>query len=123
VAHSLGTVVAYRLLRTQAQTRGWQVPAFVTLGSPLGVTEIRRTLASAAPLRCPGGAQSWFNAMDERDVVALYPLTPRHFPLNPATPNIENKCDVDNFTKNRHGIEGYLSDPEVARRIHAALVA
>jgi hypothetical protein len=122
VAHSLGTVVAYRLLRTHAQGRGWQVPAFVTLGSPLGVTAIRKTLASAARLCCPAGT-AWFNAMDERDVVALYPLTPAHFPLNPALPGVENNCDVGNDTENHHGIEGYLSDPVVARRIYDALRA
>ena len=26
-----------------------------------------------------------------------------------------------NPTENRHGISGYLGDPEVARRVHAAL--
>jgi len=30
---------------------------------------------------------------------------------------------VDNSTNDRHGIEGYLTDPRVAREIHAALAA
>ncbi len=34
----------------------------------------------------------------------------------------KNKTDVDNPTQNRHGITGYLGDPEVARRIHEAVV-
>ena len=57
--------------------------------------------------------------MDERDIVALYPLDSDHFAIDPA---IENKLDVDNPTVNRHGITGYLSDAVVARRIHDALV-
>jgi hypothetical protein len=72
VSHSLGTVVAYNLLRQKGQISGWNIPLFVTLGSPLGVTEIRKTVkALAAPIHCPACAKSWFNAMDERDVVAL----------------------------------------------------
>ena len=39
VAHSLGTVVAYDILR---EFTAPEVPLFVTLGSPLGITAIRR---------------------------------------------------------------------------------
>lgn len=116
VSHSLGTVIAYRLLREEGRTQGWEVPLFVTLGSPLAVTAIRDSLA---PRSFPKCVKKWFNAMDDRDVVALYPLDRRNFGVTP----IENKTDVDNDTKNRHGITGYLDDAEVARRIHEALVA
>lgn len=115
VAHSLGTVVAYNLLRREGQAQRWQVPLFVTLGSPLAVKAIR---AALAPIDHPACASGWFNAMDERDVVALYPLTSDRFDVEPA---ILNKTDVQNHTANRHGISGYLDDAEVARRIHAAL--
>lgn len=123
VAHSLGSVVAYNLLRREGHLRGWKVPLFVTVGSPLGITAIRRTLRSFAPLRCPECVGAWFNALDPRDVVALHPLDPARFPLAPAEPAIENRAGVRNRTSNRHGIAGYLDDAEVARRIHAALVA
>lgn len=115
VAHSLGTVVAYNLLRREGQALGWQVPLLVTLGSPLAVKAIRSALA---PVDHPACAAQWFNAMDERDVVALYPLTSDRFDVDPA---IQNKTDVRNHTENRHGISGYLDDAEVARRIHAQL--
>jgi hypothetical protein len=117
VAHSLGTVVAYNLLRREGTAQRWKVPLFVTLGSPLAVTAIRKKLA---PNRHPACATHWYNAMDERDVVALYPLDAANFPVDPP---IENKRDVDNPTSNRHGISGYLSDPVVARRLHEAVVA
>jgi hypothetical protein len=122
VSHSLGTVVAYSLLMTEGSRLGWKVPLFITLGSPLGVTEIRKAVRNiGGPLRCPPCAAAWFNAMDQRDVVALYPLTTNVFPLDPVEPKIQNKTDVRNRTQNRHGIAGYLDDAEVARRIHAAL--
>jgi hypothetical protein len=34
-----------------------------------------------------------------------------------VTPPIKNKSDMLNFTDNRHGIEGYLADPVVARQL------
>jgi hypothetical protein len=123
VSHSLGTVVAYNVLRRRGEAGGWKVPRLVTLGSPLGVQKIRQTLQGFDRICCPPCVSSWFNAFDQRDVVALYPLDTNSFPLNPLKPEIENKDDVRNETSNRHGITGYLDDSEVARRIHAALVA
>jgi len=123
VAHSLGTVVSYNLLRREGRLLGWKTPLYVTVGAPLAITAIRKTLKGFAPMRCPECVTTWFNAMDERDVVALYPLDAKCFPLNPAEPAIENKTDVRNRTSNRHGIAGYLDDREVARRIFEGLTA
>ncbi|RTZ48109.1 hypothetical protein EKL30_03905 [Candidimonas sp. SYP-B2681] len=61
--------------------------------------------------------------MEERDVIALYPLDDRHFPLGPADPSTENKRDVRKKKENRHGISGYLDDKEIAKRIYDALVS
>ena len=114
VGHSLGAVVSYNVLQ-KGQALGWKVPLYVTLGAPLGVKVIKDTIA---PIKHPQCASKWFNAMDERDVVALYPLDAAHFPVTPA---IENKTDIDNPTPNRHGISGYLSDAVVAKRIYDAV--
>lgn len=121
LSHSLGTVVAYDVLRREAAAQGWVVPTFITVGSPLGVSEIRKRMRALGPLAFPPGTATWANAMDERDVVALYPLTPKHFPVAPVVPAIRNKTDVRNGTPNRHGISGYLGDPEVARWILEAV--
>jgi hypothetical protein len=117
VSHSLGTVVTYNLLRREGEGRGWNVPLHLTLGSPLAVTMIRQALQPLKPLTC---AQAWFNAMDPNDIVALYPLGPPRFDVQPT---IDNKTDVDNHTANQHGIDGYLDDAVVARRIYDALTA
>ncbi|MFC7491950.1 MULTISPECIES: hypothetical protein [unclassified Knoellia] len=114
VGHSLGSVVAYDVLKRRAASEGWTVPTFITLGSPLAVRTIVEALA---PIATPDGVQQWFNAYDSRDVVSLHPLDASHFPV---TPDIEN-LEVTNDTPNRHGISGYLSDPDVARRILTAL--
>lgn len=118
VAHSLGTVVAYNVLRAKAaEGEALRVPLFVTLGSPLAVNVVKKAIR---PIGHPACAGAWFNAMDPDDVVALFPLDGDHFDVDPS---IENKTDVDNATANQHGISGYLSDPVVAKRIHDALVA
>ena len=88
VGHSLGTIVSYNLLRREGQAQGWNVPLHLTLGSPLAVTAIRKALA---PIKSPACARTWFNAMDPLDIVALYPLSPPRFNVQPA---IENKTDV-----------------------------
>jgi len=117
VSHSLGTVVAYSIVRRETKPRNWKISNFITVGSPLGVTKIRQSLA---PIRYPDPMGDWFNAFDERDVVALYALQKPHFDVSPS--KITNKSNVRNQTENRHGISGYLNDPEVAKRIYDAIV-
>lgn len=118
VAHSLGAVVAYNLLRREGMNNGWKVPLLVTVGCPLAVTAIREWLM---PNKYPECAKRWLNARDSRDIVALYPLDEPHG--WDVLPGVENKSDVQNHTSNRHGISGYLGDPIVARRIYEALVS
>jgi hypothetical protein len=115
VSHSLGTVIAYDLLRRDGEASGWKVPLFVTLGSPLAIAAIKRLLR---PIRFPSCAGKWYNAMDSLDIVALNPLDAANFGVNPP---IENKTDIKNQTENHHGIIGYLNDKDVARRIYDAL--
>jgi hypothetical protein len=113
VAHSLGTIVAYSILTTDS--RMLKVPLLVTLGCPLGVRAVRDQFR---PLHSPDPVGSWYNAFDTRDVVALYPLDPTNFPVNPP---IMNNNAVKNHTDNRHGIDGYLDDKAVATQILDAL--
>jgi hypothetical protein len=113
VAHSLGSVVAYNVLRSDR--RELQVLLYLTLGCPLAIRAIRDQLR---PLRFPSPVAFWYNAFDRRDVVALYPLDDRNFPVTPA---VENYGNVNNHTDNRHGIVGYLDDPTVANHVLDAL--
>jgi hypothetical protein len=119
VGHSLGTIVSHSLLKERGTKGGWVVPRFITVGSPLAITRIR---LSIVPPRWPACVGAWFNAMDDRDVVALYPLTPKNFNVG-GDHVIQNKTDVKNHTPNRHGIAGYLDDADVARTIYDALTA
>jgi hypothetical protein len=109
IGHSLGSVVAYSVLRSDS--RPLKVPLYLTVGSPLAIRAIRDVFR---PLRYPKSVKAWYNAFDPRDVVALYPLDGDNFPVTPA---IENDNQVRNGTANRHGIAGYLDAPAVATRI------
>ena len=111
VGHSLGSVVAYNIMK-KANSK---VPLYVTVGSPLAIRAVRQTLL---PISNPVGEKGWYNALDKRDVVALYPLDPANFAVDPA---ITNNSTVNNWTENRHGIIGYLDDPKVAKAIHDGL--
>lgn len=118
VSHSLGTVVAYNVLMSRpTQFPNLKVPLFVTLGSPLAVNAVKSRLR---PHTFPTPVTNWYNALDTDDVVALYPLTTKYFNTGGK---IENHDKVDNWTDNQHSIAGYLDDLEVAKRIHAALIA
>lgn len=113
VGHSLGSVVAYDVLRGAS---GISVPLFMTVGSPLGIREIVQRLR---PIGHPAVAAKWYNAYDERDIVALRPLDAANFPLDPE---VENYGEVQNRTDNAHGIIGYLNNKTVAQRLFDAVL-
>ncbi|CAL9651684.1 hypothetical protein [Streptomyces sp. enrichment culture] len=115
VGHSLGSVIAYKLLVEEGRKSGWRVPTLITVGSPLAVRTVATKLSPVAWPDCVG---SWFNAYDPRDTVSLFPLMPDRFKVT----SIEN-ATVENRTPNRHGITGYLGHRAVAERIHDALIA
>ena len=114
IGHSLGSVVAYNVIRRH---RGdMDLRRFITVGSPLGLRAISGKLG---PVENPAGPAGWYNAYDERDIVALNPLDDEFFP---ADPGIINNNQIDNRTENRHGILGYLNDRWVATQVADALL-
>lgn len=114
VGHSLGSIVAYSVLRDGGPVTR-PVRALITIGSPLGLRIVREAFA---PIGYPPKVESWFNAYDERDIIALNPLDQKYFPV---TPSIKNFGGVQNESDNHHKIRGYLSDRVVATSIVQAL--
>ncbi len=68
VSHSLGTVIAYDVL-SEPRFADHAVPLLVTLGSPLGYTEIQDVVTQ--PLRTPAPVTRWANFADPWDLVTL----------------------------------------------------
>jgi hypothetical protein len=114
VAHSLGTIVSYLVLRRIAANP--RVPLFVTLGSPLGIPTVKQYLKPPS-LHKPNGVMDWLNGVDERDYVALVSK------LDEASfaGGIDNVCDIHNREEDAHSIEDYLANARVAKKIHEAL--
>jgi len=112
LSHSLGTIVALKLLREYAQNgKPRNTPLFLTLGSPLGIDSIRKNFSK--PRGKPNNVQRWVNGADPDDFIALRnALTDETF-----GPGIENYSDIDNGDENPHSIVRYLSDSRIAKAI------
>jgi len=112
VSHSLGTIIAYDVLREPAFAHR-AIPLFVTAGSPLGTVEVQDLVRR--PLEVPAGVRAWRNVADARDVVALdRTIRPEYRP--------DDKCtdfQVVNDSDNHHGIRQYLSTRPVRESVAA----
>lgn len=116
VAHSLGTVVSFKLLRELAGLGASpHVPLYVTCGSPLTLSTVQR--AVQPPFATPAGVGRWLNVRDPDDFISLNrSLVP---PLYPGP--IDNRDDFDNPGEDAHAIPGYLSYAPLARAVAHAL--
>lgn len=103
ITHSLGTVIAFKLLREmESAGAGIHIPLLITMGSPLGLDAFKAKLG--VPRRKAEFVGTWENFYDPSDFVALgKPLDQKNFAAG-----IENDGTVDNTTFNAHGVVGYL---------------
>jgi hypothetical protein len=123
VCHSLGTVVAYDVLTALDEVA--PVDGLVTLGSPLGISEVQGALAppwtadDGWPGRClPAGA--WVNVADRLDpVCGPDPALADEFRRGGE----ERVTDVHvrNPGSWRHGVAKYLAQPSVRDAVAQAL--
>ncbi|MGH8909478.1 MAG: hypothetical protein ACRD0K_24015 [Egibacteraceae bacterium] len=110
LGHSLGSIIAYDALRAR-RSAALDVPLLVTVGSPLGVTEVQDLVEQ--PLHVPAAAAAWRNVSDARDLVALdHTLRPEYAPPDRCTDFL-----VRNDSANHHGIREYLSSAPVQQPI------
>jgi hypothetical protein len=114
VSHSLGTVVAYDVLSEQEFAQK-DVPLFVTLGSPLGYTEIQDVVIR--PLRIPAPVRLWTNFADPLDLVTLDATLADDFR---STAKVIADIVVDNPSPNNHASCGYLRTRHVRDAVTAA---
>jgi hypothetical protein len=114
VTHSLGTVIAYDVL-SEARFAGEPVPLLVTLGSPLGYTEIQDVVHR--PLGLPASVRVWANFADPFDVVALDSTLADDFRGGPRIVD----AWVDNPAPNNHAACGYLGAGRVRATVTAAM--
>ena len=101
------------MLRESGPAR--DIPLFVTIGSPLAVTEIQDLVAR--PLLVPAGVRQWRNAADGRDLVALDKTIRPEF----APPDLTIDFLVDNTSTSHHGGIQYLESAPVKSAVAALL--
>lgn len=112
VAHSLGSVIAYDLLRGGETPSGWgtRKRTLITCGSPLGFPTVRRALGfEDGTMLDPLPGVHWVNVYDERDVVTAG----RGLHQEPFV--IDEK--VDNGLRDPHSALRYLRRTPVARAV------
>jgi hypothetical protein len=110
IAHSLGSIIAYDVLREPGQAN-LDCPLFVTVGSPLGVTEVQDVVERE--LEVPAAVTAWRNVADGRDLVALdRTIRPEYDPAHRCTDFL-----VVNDSPNHHGIRQYLASRPVQESV------
>jgi len=110
VSHSLGTVITYHVLQ-EAEFAGLEVDHWITLGSPLGIDEVRwlatRGLPHPAPI--PPTVRRWSNFADPLDPVALDGTLRDEF--GPADRLVDLQVSIESRT--HHAMKAYLATHHV----------
>ena len=109
VAHSLGTVVSFKLLRELGQT----VPFYMTIGSPLAIKAVQKPLKTPKGIRPNMG--EWLNAYDRDDFVTIGK------PLDGNFGNGMVDIEVENDGEDAHSHVGYFSQKSVADALIGAI--
>jgi len=115
VAHSLGSVIAYEALCAKP---AWPVRTFVTIGSPLGISNLIFDKLQPRPEGgvgiWPQGIARWFNIADKGDVVALVKQLAGRFGSRITDHLIDNGAKAHDATR-------YLTSKELGDAVASGL--
>jgi hypothetical protein len=122
IAHSMGSIVAYEVLRDAGRVLpGLEVSYFVTVGSPLGLAEFKEVVAGS--LCVPECVARWSNYADPKDRVARWDTSlSEDYKANSRGVTISDHLVVNGYVSpagksNPHKIFGYLRTPEMSELI------
>jgi hypothetical protein len=119
VAYSLGSLVTYEYLSSRNPAARTGDLSLITVGSPLGVREIRELVMDHAgdSLRVPQGVGTWENVYDPDDVFAA-PLAGKV-----AAPGIVDRPTQALSGEYAHAVGRYLRDRTTGAALGRALCA
>jgi hypothetical protein len=126
VAHSMGSIVAYDVLRDFGRERpAATIDHLVTLGSPLGLPYVvDRIRQENAAVRTPSIVQRWTNQADRRDPVAIDVHLGDEYEPSDSKVAVADALVVNTYRspqpknkRNHHKIYGYLRTPEFSRLV------
>ena len=128
IAHSMGSIIAYDVLRTQ-ESQPPAIDHFVTLGSPLGLPIVTQHVRDEfSQTTVPQQVRRWTNLADPGDKVALdcrltddYPAAPGGVRVHDAL--VRNEYVDRTGTNDRHSSYGYLRTPELSDVLRDFLAA
>lgn len=117
IAHSMGSLVAFRVLTQKWVPTEDESVAFVTIGSMLGMEQMPKALLGAyveSPVPVPQVVTTWINVRNDGDLLSFSSL-------GKFRSRVPTRMPVDvriNFTgTSRHSAENYLRDTTVAKVI------
>ena len=128
IAHSMGSIVAYDVLRrmsTETGLQGTLIPHFITIGSPLGLTPVQTgiTETRGEKLRTPAAVtQSWTNFSDPGDFVCFDSQLKRDYKANDLDVRVKDIIVSNDYPGNPHKMYGYLRTPEFSEWLERLLV-
>jgi hypothetical protein len=129
IAHSMGSIIAFDVLCANSQVPGLNVPHFLTLGSPLGLREVKAKAKEECGerLRVPACVERWDNLADRRDRIALDSLLSTDYAANAGGVFVRDRAVINEYVSpktresNPHKVYGYLRTPEVTDLLHQFL--
>ncbi len=127
IAHSMGSIIAYDVLAgalgALGELPGLRIEHFITLGSPLGLSEVKaRACRELAPhadqLHVPDCVARWTNFADRHDPIALDSQLGSDYLANAQGVAITDCLVLNGYVgpagrANPHKIYGYLRTPEL----------
>ena len=119
IAHSQGTMIAYNVLR-QLTKDECDVRLFLTIGSPLGLTEVQdvfRSWVGGGQLRTPECVTRWVNVAEWLDPVAADHDISDDFDPAGAIENFDGFLLNPDSPRHPHSGTGYLRSAPVRRAV------
>ena len=121
ISHSMGTIIAYDVLRKLVGNKKLMIDHFVTMGSPLGlpfITERIQNGKRGKPI-VPANIKAWTNFADMRDPVCADPRLIDDYRKNRNGLEIVDKLVLNDWPHGgiSHKSYGYLRTPEVSKAI------
>ena len=126
VAQSMGSIVAYDVLRDLGRTRpAMVIHHLVTIGSPLGMPYVLNRMRQEDPVVCtPSVVKRWTNQADRRDPIAIDVHLRDEYEPNEPKVAVEDALVLNTYRspegkRNHHKIYGYLRTPEFSQLVRS----
>jgi hypothetical protein len=125
IAHSMGSIVAYDVLREFDRSNDIKVEHFITIGSPLGLPFVSDNIRDefGKETRTPENVLKWTNMADRGDKVSIdFNLKDEYKPnskgVRVSDVHVVNGYKNHEGKANNHKSYGYLRAPEFSEMIH-----